>query len=45
LRAEEALFVDDNAANVDAAAKMGIHAVLFTDADSFRTELLRAGLL
>lgn len=45
LRAEEALFVDDNAANVDAAAKMGIHAVLFTDADRLRVKLLRVGLL
>lgn len=45
LRAEEALFVDDNAANIDAATAMGIHAVLFTDADSFRRELVRVGLL
>ncbi len=45
LRAEQALFVDDNAANIDAAARMGIHAVLFTDAASFRAELERAALL
>ncbi len=45
LRAEEALFVDDNAANIDAAAAMGIHAVLFTDAARLRAELVRVGLL
>lgn len=45
LRAEEALFVDDNPANIDAAAGMGIHAVLFTGALAFRAELERVGLL
>jgi 2-haloacid dehalogenase len=45
LAAGEAVFVDDNAANIDAAAAMGIHAVLFTDASSFRAELVRLGLL
>ncbi|WNO54599.1 HAD family hydrolase [Stakelama saccharophila] len=45
LSAGEALFVDDNPANVDAAAKAGIHAVPFTDAAAFRAELERAGLL
>jgi 2-haloacid dehalogenase len=41
----EAVFVDDNAANIDAARAMGIHALLFTDAAAFRTELVRFGLL
>lgn len=45
LAAQEALFVDDNPANVAAAAAMGIHAVLFTDAAAFRAELVRHGLL
>ncbi|UYY57652.1 HAD-IA family hydrolase [Sphingomonas sp. S2-65] len=45
LAAGEAVFVDDNAANIDAAAAMGIHAVLFTDAPAFRAELVRLGLL
>lgn len=41
----EAVFVDDNAANVDAARDAGIQAVLFTDAAAFRAELARFGLL
>ena len=45
LEAREAVFVDDNAANIDAAAAMGIHAVLFTDAAAFRAELVQLGLL
>jgi len=45
LAAGEAVFVDDNIANIDAAAAMGIHSVLFTDAAAFRTELVRLGLL
>lgn len=45
LAAGEAVFVDDNVANIDAAAAMGIHSVLFTDAAAFRTELVRLGLL
>jgi 2-haloacid dehalogenase len=45
LAAGEAVFVDDNAANVDAARDAGIHAVLFTDAAAFRDELVAFGLL
>jgi 2-haloacid dehalogenase len=45
LEASDAVFVDDNAANIDAAAAMGIHAVLFTDTAAFRAELVRLGLL
>lgn len=45
LEASDAVFVDDNAANIDAAAAMGIHAVLFTDAAAFRAELVRLELL
>ncbi len=41
----EAVFVDDSLANVEGAAKAGIHAVLFTDAAAFRAELVRLGLL
>lgn len=41
----EAVFVDDNTANVAGAAALGIHAVLFTGADNFRAELQRLGLL
>ncbi|VVT25345.1 conserved hypothetical protein [Sphingomonas sp. EC-HK361] len=40
LRAEEAVFVDDNAANVAAAADLGMIALRFNDAETLRTELL-----
>ncbi|MBB5711324.1 HAD family hydrolase [Sphingomonas xinjiangensis] len=45
LEAADAVFVDDNAANIGAAASMGIHAVQFTDAAAFRAELVSLGLL
>ncbi|MBX3563326.1 MAG: HAD family phosphatase [Sphingomonas sp.] len=41
----EAVFVDDNLANVTAASALGIHAVLFTCAAGFRDSLVRFGLL
>jgi 2-haloacid dehalogenase len=41
----DAVFVDDNAANVAAAAALGIHAHLFNDAATFRTLLVEHGLL
>ncbi|MES2337293.1 MAG: HAD-IA family hydrolase [Pseudomonadota bacterium] len=41
----DAVFVDDNAANVDAAAALGIHAVLFTDEPALRAALRRFGLI
>jgi 2-haloacid dehalogenase len=40
-----AVFVDDSAANVDAAASLGFRAILFTDATALRAELVRFGLL
>ncbi|MET0246394.1 MAG: HAD-IA family hydrolase [Sphingomonas sp.] len=45
LAGPDAVFVDDVPANVEAAAAAGIHALLFTDAPSFRAELERLGLL
>ena len=45
LRAEEAVFVDDNAANIAGAAALGIHAILFEGAEPLRSELVRLGLL
>ncbi len=45
LTPEEAVFVDDNPANVDAAAALGIDAVRFEDAAGFRQHLVRVGLL
>lgn len=41
----EAVFVDDSLANVEGAAKVGIHAVHFTGAAALRVELERLGLL
>ncbi len=45
LSAQHAAFVDDNAANVAAAGALGIHAILFTDADALRDELRAIGVL
>jgi 2-haloacid dehalogenase len=45
LEPQDAVFVDDNAANIHAANALGIHGALFTGADSFRAELVRVGLL
>ena len=45
LTAGEAVFVDDNAANVEAALAVGIHAMLFTGAAAFRAELVKFELL
>jgi 2-haloacid dehalogenase len=44
LAPHEAVFVDDNADNVAAAAALGIAAVHFTDADALRRELAGLGL-
>jgi 2-haloacid dehalogenase len=41
----EAVFVDDNPANADAAAKIGMHALLFEGAGPLRAELVALGLL
>jgi len=40
-----AVFVDDSAANVDAAASLGFRAIRFTEATALRAELVRFGLL
>ncbi|WP_231621627.1 HAD family hydrolase [Sphingomonas sp. 37zxx] len=45
LAAEDAVFVDDNLANVESARAMGIDTVAFTDAASFRAHLVAVGLL
>ena len=45
LEGPDTVFVDDRLDNVEAAAAMGIHAVQFTDAEAFRAELVRLGLL
>jgi epoxide hydrolase-like predicted phosphatase len=41
----EVAFVDDLAVNVDAAAALGIAAILFTGLDACRAELVRLGAL
>lgn len=43
--AEEAVFIDDNEANVESAAALGIRAHRFTDAESLRRALMAEGLL
>jgi epoxide hydrolase-like predicted phosphatase len=41
----EVAFVDDLPRNVDAAAALGLHPILFTDRESCRAELTRLGVL
>ncbi|NHN23165.1 HAD-IA family hydrolase, partial [Bacillus amyloliquefaciens] len=45
LRAEQAYFVDDNAANVAAAQALGIRSHLFRGAEPLRAEIVALGLL
>lgn len=45
LAADQAIFIDDNAANVAGAEAIGLRSVLFSDAESTRAELVTAGLL
>ena len=44
LNADEAVFIDDNAANVAGAEAIGLPAILFTDAGSLRVSLRAMGL-
>jgi 2-haloacid dehalogenase len=43
--ATKAMFVDDNATNVEAARSLGFHAVRFIDAPTLRADLVRFGVL
>ena len=43
--AGSAVFVDDSQANCAAAADLGVRAIRFSDADSLRERLVRAGFL
>lgn len=45
LEPQEAVFIDDNQANIDAAAKLGIVALHFTDAAALRPRLRDLGLI
>jgi 2-haloacid dehalogenase len=42
---EAAVFVDDSAANIDAATDLGFRAIQFTDATALRQALVQLGLL
>lgn len=44
LRAERTVFIDDMAYNAEAAARLGMHAIHFRDADQLRRELARLGV-
>ncbi len=45
LAPEATVFIDDVAANVDAAAALGIRAIRFESATDLRRDLVRLGLL
>ena len=45
LEPHEAVFIDDNEANVAGAQALGIRSVLFTEEADARRELVDAGLL
>lgn len=45
LQAEQAVFVDDSAANVAGAQAVGMHALLFTGAGPLRADFTELGLL
>lgn len=40
IRADETTFIDDNPDNVEAAKRLGMDGIVFTNADSLRAELL-----
>lgn len=44
LRPERTVFIDDSAGNVEAAARLGMHAIHFRDATQLRGELARLGV-
>ena len=43
-RPEETLFLDDKRENIEAAQRLGIHAIQFSTADQLSADLVRAGL-
>ncbi len=45
VKAEEALFIDDNYRNILAAEKLGIQSIHFTSADKLREKLEELGVL
>ena len=45
LQPEQIIYIDDLPRNVEAASKLGMHAIRFTDPASLREELVQLGLL
>jgi 2-haloacid dehalogenase len=45
VKAEEALFIDDNVRNIEAAKNLGIHTIPFASPDQLLTELKAKGLI
>jgi 2-haloacid dehalogenase len=45
LEAGRCVFVDDSPANVEAACRLGLHGLAYTDADALRAGLAAAGVL
>jgi 2-haloacid dehalogenase len=41
----DAVYIDDLPSNVEAAAGLGMHGILFTDPTALRSELVKLGLL
>ena len=44
VQADEAIFLDDNKANADGASAIGLHGIVFTDAENAKIELLAKGI-
>lgn len=44
LKADESVFIDDNAPNVAAAERLGIHGILFDNADNVAAHLRKSGV-
>lgn len=45
VKPEEAIFIDDNQRNIDAAKAIGIHSITFLNAQQLRTDLNKLGFL
>jgi 2-haloacid dehalogenase len=45
LKAEDCVFIDDNAHNIETANKLGLHAIRFTNPDNLRQELQKIDIL